>query len=107
MVQKVLIAGAEIVQPRLSIRGIDKAILRALPVAGKFDIAAPAVFGKGCLLIGSESLLCRRIDKRFNRRLIDIPQSILRRNKMIARVEVSGMFNRQCPAAGFTEETQC
>ena len=78
MVEEALVGGAEVVEPGLPVRSPDEAVLRALAVAGKAHLAAPAVTRQGVALVTAELPLEVRVDQRAQPPVHDVAELELR-----------------------------
>ena len=106
MIEKLLVTSAEVVQTVFTCRRFDKPIFRTPSVANKLHFAAAAVFGECIAFIGTEFALERRIHHLLNGVFCDVAYMIVRRNEMIAGVEIAVMLNSECVAARFVEDTE-
>ena len=106
MIEKLLVTSAKVVQTVFTCRRFDKPIFRTPSVADKLHFAAAAVFGECIAFIGTEFALERRIHHLLNGVFCDVAYMIVRRNEMVAGVEIAVMLNCQGITAGFIEDTE-
>ena len=97
------VAGAEIIQPRLSIRGFDKSVLGAFSIAYKPDRTAAAIFRQALELLPPELLLLGRAGYAVHASLHDIAQKVSRLHKVIAGVHIPIVLHGQGRSAGLGE----
>lgn len=99
--KKRVVASAEIVHTRLTIRGFEKAILRAFTITGKKKITLPAHSGQSIPFGLAEFPLLKGVCKRMHRSLKNVAEQITRFNKVIATVKISVVLQSQtiatCP----------
>ena len=84
MVEKDLVARAQIVKALFAIWGVDKPVLWAFTVAGKTHLAFPAIPRKSVALVQSELALLGGAGKRTQGVFHDVAQLVFRVNKMVA-----------------------
>ena len=106
MFEEGFVAGAKIVQSCFSIRSFNKSIARTFAIAGELYLALSAIARQRILFGIPEVSLLRRRDQFYQVLLLDIAQEELRLNKVVARIEVTVMLQRQGIAAGLREDTQ-
>ena len=95
VVKKILIAFAQVIQPRLAIRRCNKSILGTLPVAGEADVAFPAIGRQGIQLVLPKLLLFVRADEIDHVILLDVAEQVVGLDKMVTRVKVAVMLEGQ------------
>jgi hypothetical protein len=100
VVEEVLIARAEVVEPRLALRCRDEAVLRATAVAGEADVAVEAVLRQRLALVESELPLLRRAHQLEHVRHLDVAELVPGLDEVVAGVEVAGVLECEREAAG-------
>ena len=106
MPEEVLVALAQVMKSRIPVRGGREAVLRAAAVAREPDIALPAVC-RQCVSFGvAERLLLRRGHELKQVSLPDVPQEIVRLDKMVTRVQIPVVLQGHSRAAGLAVYTQ-
>jgi hypothetical protein len=98
------VTGTKIVQPRFSIGRLNKPVTGTFTIAGKLYFALQAVLRQGVLLRVSELSLLVRRDQLYQVLFFDIAQKKVWLDKMIARIQVAVMFQRQGIATGLGED---
>ena len=106
MGEESLIARAEIVEAALAVRRPEEAVLRTPAVAHGQDLAGLAKAGQPVQLGLSEGPLRRAFEQLDQRGLPDIPEAVLRVDKMIAGEEVAVMLDDGDVAAGLPEDAE-
>ena len=89
MTEKLSVAWAEIIESGLTTGRAGKTILGTFTVAGKEKFALLAIFGKILRFLGSKSLLPRAVKHFYQGFFVNVSQSILRKNKVIAAIDIS------------------
>ena len=99
--EKLLVAFANVLQPRFIVVGHFKSMLGAPAAAGRQHVALPAPTGQGALLGNAEAGLSGAF--RQNRQGFgeDIPQPVFWIDAMVAGIDVAIVFDHQRPAALF------
>ena len=93
MGEELMITLAEIIQSRLSILGHGKAVLRALTIASKQKLALTALLRKRLLLVLTKGLLAFAIHHFYQGLFVDITQLKLRKDKVVARIDIAIEFD--------------
>lgn len=104
--KEALISCAEIVQAWLAIRGMKDSILRTSPVAKRQDLAAETETGQTIPFGVPEGSLCRALKKIDQRSLLDVAQAVPSIDEVVARKDVSVMFDHRNIATGFSEDAE-
>ena len=99
MLEKSVIATAQIVEPGFAICSADDAIFGTFAVAGKEKFALAALPGQRALLLLAELALAFAIHHLGERGGVDIAQSILRKHKVVATVDVAVILHHAGMAA--------
>ena len=104
--KKTPIAGAEVIQVRFVVSGLDDAIFRATPVAHGADIAFPTTARQRLLFGFSEGFLCRAFEEFQKRGFTDVAQAVLRGDEVISHVKVAVVFDDRDIPADRPKDTQ-
>ena len=106
MGEKLFQARAKIVKTLFAVGCPGKPVLWTPAIARLQDLAIPAVLGQSVPLLASEFAL-RRVLQYFHERCFEnVPDAVLRIDKMIAGVEISVMLDDHDIAAGLLENAQ-
>lgn len=89
VVEELAEGGTEVVEMRMTVGGVAEAVLRAAAVAGKEPRALEALGRKGIALGLSEGTLARAVHHRCDAVCVDIAQTIVGENEMIAGIDVA------------------
>src|SRR5664279_3776103 len=92
VMEEVLVAGAQIVEPILARCCLSEAVLGALSVASEAHIAFSAIFGKSSFLRIAKSRLLRRAYEPRQRRLHDISKLVVWIYEVITGIQVAVVF---------------
>lgn len=106
VLEKQLVSRAEIIQAFLPIRRTEEAVLRALTVAGKANLAFAAVFWERIPFILAELALLRGADQAQQGTINHVAQPVLRIDVMVARVEIAIVFDGHGVTARPTKDAQ-
>ena len=101
VVEEAAVAGAEVVEARLAVGGLEETVLGAAAVAGESHLAASAVVGKGVAFGGAELALLGAVDHFGKRLLAKVAELVLRVNEVVAAVEIAVVLDGEGVAAGF------
>lgn len=104
MVKKGIVAGAEIVEPRLSVRRESETILGTLAVAGEEVRARQTLLRKRSALALAKGSLRLPVNHLDQRRGADVAKQVLREDKVVARVDVAVLFESQSVAASLRKD---
>ncbi len=97
---------AEVVEAVFAVRCSGKSVFRTSPVARGKNLAIAAVSGERIPLVAAELPLRRVLEHFHERSLADIPDAVLRVDKMVAGIEVPVMFDDHDIAAGLLEDAE-
>ncbi len=97
---------AEPVQTRLAIRGGEKSVLGAAPVAHEAHLALPTVRGERLFLDPPERSLGRALDQDRQLPAEHVAEAVSRVHEVVARVQVTVVLQSQRPPAGLLEDAQ-
>jgi hypothetical protein len=86
VVEELLVAGAQVVEPGFPVRGHGEAVLRALPPTSEAHVAVPAAAGQGVALLFAEAALCLRADELDQVGVGDVAEEVLGGNEVVAGV---------------------
>ncbi len=100
VVEEGLVATAQVVEPTLAVRGAGETVLRATAVTGEPHITVQAVLRKGFPLVSSERLLLGKHDQVDQPVFADVAEFVLGLDEVIARIQVTGVLQSDCEAAG-------
>ena len=104
VVEERLEPGAQVVQPRLTIRRHDEAILRTFAVTGEAHVAFPAVTRQRIPLVLAEFELLGRGHQLDHVSCPDVAQQVVGLDKVVARVQIAVVLDGQPRAAGLVED---
>ena len=105
MVKKSLVAFAQVIQPRLAIWRSQESIFGTLPMAGKADVAFPAIARQRIQLVLPKLKLFIRADEIDHVVLLDVAEQVLGLDKMVARVQVAVMLEGQSVTASRVKDS--
>ena len=88
VVKELVKPSAEVIEPRLSVLVLRKAVLGTLAPAGKEVGTLPALPRQGIVLIAPKPLLSRTVHHLYQRTGADIPKLVLREDEVIAAVDI-------------------
>ena len=100
VVEEVLEAGAQVVQPRIAVGRLDEPVLGAAAVAREPHVALPAVARERVALVEPELPLLVRGDELEHVPLADVPELVPRLDEVVAGVDVARVLEREREAAG-------
>src|SRR6476620_2883611 len=106
MVEELQVAGAQVVQPRLTVRGQGEAVLGASAVAGEPHVAGAAVRLQRVALGLAEGHLLGGGDQLEQVPGADVAEQVVRLDEVVARVEVPVVLERDRRAAGLRVDAQ-
>ena len=106
VVEEQLVSGAQVVQPRLAIWGMDEAVARAFAITGEQHFALAAVLGQAVELVLSEFTLLVRRNQLDQVSLLNIAQQECWLDEVVAGVQVAVVFQGEGVAAGGLEDAQ-
>src|ERR1700722_14970611 len=87
--EELLVAGTQVIEPRLAIRGSDEAVAGTLAVTGEAHFTLPAIFGQAVQLVQPERALLLRANQLRHGRPQDVPQQIAGLDVVIAGIKVA------------------
>jgi hypothetical protein len=99
-----LVAGAEVVEPGLTVRAPDKAIFRALAVAREPELTAHTLAWQRRLFFTNQRFLSGLIDQGSQVIRRQVSQAILRIHEMVAGVDATVMLHNRGLATARTED---
>ena len=97
---------AEVVQARLAVGGAGEAVLRAASVAGEANVAFAAVARERVALVQAELPLLLGGDQIDEVPVGDVAQQVAGLDEVIARVDVTGVLEREREPAGLAVHAQ-
>ena len=106
MGKKAFVARTQVIQSRFSIRCLEEAVLRTLPIAHSPDLTFQAVAGQSLYFGFTERPLHRTLEKLDQRSLRYISKAMLDVDEVVTRIEVSVVFDNGNVAAGRPEDAQ-
>ena len=95
MREEQLVSGTQVVQAFLSIRRANESMFRAFAMTGKADVTFAAVARQGVKLVLAEGGLRGAIHHTAQTLAQNIAQLIFGIDKMVTRIEVPVMFQRE------------
>lgn len=104
VVEECMVAGTEIVEPRLAVRRESETILGALAVAGEEIRARQTLLRQRSTLALAKGSLPLPVNHLDQRRGADVAKQVLREDKVVARVDVAVLFECQGVAASLGKD---
>ncbi len=95
VVEERLEAGAQVVEAGIAVRRRDEPVLRAAAVARETHVALEAVLRQRVAFVEPELALLLGRDELEHRVLLDVAQLVARLHEVVARVEITGVLERQ------------
>lgn len=102
MGEELAVVLTEIVQARLAVGCLTKTVLRTAAVAGEQPLADLALMRKTLIFVASELQLSFTVHHRGDSVAVDIAQQVLRKNEVVARIDIAIVLYHACMAAGGT-----
>ena len=93
MSEELMVSLAEIIQSRLTVLGRSKAVLRALAIAGKEELALLTLAGKEALFVLTEFLLSVTVHHFHERLLVNISELEFGKDEVVARIDIAIEFD--------------
>src|SRR5437016_1681778 len=106
MGEKGFVASTQVVQPGLTIGGLEKAVLRAAAMTGKEYRTLPAGARQGFALGKTEATLFGRAGKISERNDLHIAEPMARLDEVVAGVDIAVMFHCQPTPTRFVEDAE-